>query len=259
MQAPRKVLKGCESSFLAIKRKSLGKVEYRVFPLTCHSWDCPVCARAKAKMYRERMRPLFDGRKLWMYTFTYYHSKSPIEVWRDYSTAWNRFRTAATKRYGHFSYARILEHHHKSAYPHLHIIADKEFKPVWLAAELTSAGFGYQAKCKPITTEGAVIYVTKYLSKPWTDEACKAIRKNLRLRIISFGGGACDRSRSGHSWSVITRDIESDLCSCKCNIDRDWTYGTDVKLLNTRVVDAFVEEIYSITGELTFIEGSGDG
>jgi hypothetical protein len=111
------------------------------------------------------MRPLFDGRSLWMYTFTYYHSKPPLEVWSEYSAAWNRFRTAAAKRYGRFAYARVLEHHHKSPYPHLHIIADKEFGAVWLAAELKSAGFGYQAKCKPITSEGAITYVTKYLTK----------------------------------------------------------------------------------------------
>jgi hypothetical protein len=256
---PRSHLIGCESSFIGIKRKSFGKVEYRVFPTRCNSWDCPDCAKTKAKKYRERMRPLFDGRSLWMYTFTYYHSKPPLEVWSEYSAAWNRFRTAAAKRYGRFAYARVLEHHHKSPYPHLHIIADKEFGAVWLAAELKSAGFGYQAKCKPITSEGAITYVTKYLTKVWTDEGCKEIRRGLRLRIVSFGGGAlCCRS-SGGDWEIVSRNCERDNVDNSCDIDRTWSDGPKLRLFSEQVFDAFVNQVYIIEGELTFIEGKPGG
>jgi hypothetical protein len=250
---PRFKLTGCESSFLAIKQKTLGRVEYRVFPLKCNTWDCPVCAKIKAKKYRERMSGLFDGRRLWMYTFTYYHSRPALDVWREYSIAWNRFRTAAAKRYGRFSYARILEHHHKSPYPHLHILADKEFGAVWLAMELKTAGFGYQAVCKPITSEGAISYVTKYLSKAWTSEDCRRIRKSLGLRIISFGGDACGRRMAPSDWEVITRNCEHCETIDKCDIDRDWSYGHNARLISEKIVDAFITQVYILDNEVTAI------
>lgn len=254
----RKHLIGCESSFIAIKQKSLGKVAYRVFPTKCNSWDCPDCAKIKAKKYRERMRGLFDGRPLWMYTFTYYHNKPAIEVWREYSLAWNRFRTAAAKRFGGFSYARILEHHHKSPYPHLHVIADKDFGACWMATELKSSGFGYQARCKTISTEGAITYVTKYLTKVWTDEACKSIRRALSLRIVSFGGSACSRISAGDSWNIVTRDRDCDQCCDKCAIDVSWTHGQDAKLISERVVDAFIESVFILEDELLILEAKNE-
>lgn len=253
-QSPRTHLIGCESSFIAIKQKSHGKVEYRVFPTRCNKWDCKVCAKVKAKKYRDRMRPLFDGRKLWMYTLTYYHNREPSEVWREYSVAWNRFRTAAAKRYGSFAYCRVLEHHNLSPYPHLHIIADKEFKAVWMAAELKTAGFGYQAVCKPITSEGAIGYVTKYLSKPWTSENCKRYRRQYRLRIVSFGGGACRRGDIASDWEIVARNISCDNVNHSVCVDRDWTYDRTIKLVDRQVFDAFVKELYVLPDELTIID-----
>lgn len=254
----RTSLVGCELSFIAIKRAQLGSITYRVFPLLCHSWDCPVCARLKAKAYKERMSPLFDGRALYMYTFTYYHDRPALDVWNEYSVAWNRFRTAATKKFGGFSYARILEHHHQSPYPHLHVIADVELPDVWLARELKSAGFGYQCKKVRITSPEAVTYVTKYLTKPWTDEACKKVRKTLRLRIISFGGGACKRVRAGDAWSLVSRDCDNRQILDECAIDRSWTYGASLELYSERIVDAFVEGVYVLRDELLLVEVLND-
>jgi len=258
---PRNFLIGCETYFLGIEAKDEHTIRHKVFPLRCHSWNCPDCAREKAEKYKKRMRPLFDGRKLWMYTFTYFHSKPAIEVWTEYSKAWNRFRTAASKKFGAFSYARVLEHHHQSDYPHLHVIADKEFTPVWMNRELLSAGFGYQAKCKPITTEGAIFYVTKYLTKQWTSENCKRLRKNLRLRIISFGGGACDREYSGAMWRVVTRDFNGAQVRERMVIERDWNYGSTITKTFERVIDGSSEETYFISdrrlsdGEVTRLSG----
>jgi hypothetical protein len=190
-----------------------------------------------------------------MYTFTFYHNQPPIAVWRDASKAWNIFRTAAVKKYGGFSYARILEHHHKSPYPHYHVIADVEFGAVWFAKELKNAAFGYQAKITRITSEQAGIYVTKYLTKPWSDQGCKAIRKILRLRIVAFGGSACSRVRTGEPWVFVTRDISRDQNVAKCDIDRSWSYGNSIKLFDKRVQDAFTEEIYSLPYEDLIVEG----
>jgi hypothetical protein len=189
-----------------------------------------------------------------MYTFTYYHNKPPLDVWRDYSRAWNRFRTAATKKYGGINYARILEHHHASPYPHLHVIADVDFGDVWFAAELASSGFGYQAVKRKITSPEAVTYVTKYLTKPWSDEACVKIRKILHLRVVSFGGNDCVRKRAQSSWNFISRDCDRCQITDKCDIDRDWEYGRSVKQISERVYDAFVEQVYILPDEVLTVE-----
>jgi hypothetical protein len=251
---PRSVLEGCETAFLGIKQKNFGSISYRIFPLRCHSWDCPVCARVKAKIYKERMTPLFDGRPLWMYTFTYYHNRPPLDVWRDYSRAWNRLRTAATKKYGGINYVRILEHHHQSPYPHLHIIADVKLGDVWLAAELASAGFGYQAKVRSVTSPEAVTYVSKYLTKPWADDGCKKIRRLLHLRIVSFGGPDSHRKRPESDWNLISRDCSRDQIVDKCDIDRSWIYGRNVTLQSERIFDAFLEQIYILPDEILIAE-----
>jgi hypothetical protein len=175
-------------------------------------------------------------------------------VWKEYSKAWNRLRTAAVKKKGRFSYARVLEHHNQSPYPHLHVIADVDFGDVWLAKELKSSGFGYQCRKVSVTTPEAVTYITKYLTKPWTDEGCKAVRKAMHLRIISFGGSACSVKRFVEPWTVVSRNCVRDQVTDSLDIDRTWLYGPDVKKLSERVVDAFMEEIYVLEGELLIVE-----
>jgi hypothetical protein len=194
------------------------------------------------------MAPFFVSRQLYLYTFTFYHDIPPLDAWKNTSKAWNRFRTAATKKYGQFSYARILEHHKKSPYPHLHVIADKYFPPVWFAAELKSAGFGYQADVAPVTSPQASIYVTKYLTKPWTDEGCRTMRTNLRLRLISFGGTACLRKASGTPWELVYKSLLCKEVEEEIAIDRDWTYGNETTETYRKEFDAYAEVTYFFKG-----------
>jgi hypothetical protein len=195
------------------------------------------------------MKPLFEKKQLFLYTFTYYHSATPEEVWTNYATAWNRFRTSAVKRFGRFSYCRVLEHHHKSPYPHLHIIADKEFPPTWLNRELIAAGFGYQANAQRVTSTGAAIYICKYLTKPWTDEYCKRIRKSLRLRIVSFGGDACRPEYTDSGWRIIARAfLGEDVLDCIA-ADINWRDGPRPELTYEKSIGNFTE--------LTYIIGKG--
>lgn len=241
----RQGLENCERYFLGVKHEEESFVRYRIFPARCHSWNCPVCARAKAEQYRARMRPFFESGQLFMYTFTYYHKRSPLEVWAEVSRSWNRFRTAAVKRFGDFSYARVLEHHKKSPYPHLHIIADKRLPDTWLNKELLSAGFGYQADCQPVTSDNAAYYVTKYLTKPWTDADCRAMRETLRLRIITFGGKACTKRMSGTPWELIVKATICQDASDAMVRDLEWAHGQNYEKSFEREFDA--------NGEYTFI------
>ena len=242
----RQELEGCERFFLGVKHEDGEAIRYRVFHARCHSWSCPVCAKIKARQYKERMQPLFESRQLFMYTLTYFHAKLPIEVWSELSIAWNRFRTAATKRFGSFSYVRVLEHHHKSPYPHLHIIADKEFPATWLNKELLSAGFGYQAKVVKVTSVGAAFYISKYLTKPWTDEACKEMRKNLRLRIISFGGSACLRAMAGTPWELVTKCFVCQDAIDSIMVDLEWKHGQNWKKTYEKEFDGNIEYTFYI-------------
>ena len=220
----------CTRGFIAVEQNDGFVARYKAFPMRCKSWDCPYCAKIKADAYKVRMRPLFDSPALYMYTFTFYHNRPEFEVWSEVSKAWNRFRTAAQKKYGGFNYVRILEHHHVSDYPHLHCLIDKRFADVWIAKELKAAGFGYQCKVKPITSEGAIGYVTKYLTKCWTSEPCKNIRRALRLRIISFGGTACTRANPRGQWNLVAMGLGCSEALDTIHTDVQWRYGQSAKV-----------------------------
>jgi hypothetical protein len=257
MQPPRQSLIGCERYFLGIKHENGDTIRYKTFPVKCNSWDCPVCARVKADRYKLRMRPLFESHQLYLYTFTFYHSLPAVETWKQVSKRWNRFRTAASKKFGRFSYARVLEHHHASPYPHIHVLADINIPAVWFARELKTAGFGYQADVRPITTLEAGTYVTKYLTKPWVDERCKTIRKTLRLRIITFGGDACMRKLTGTPWEIVYKSIFCQDVIDQIEIDRDWLYGMGGVLSYERTFDSYREVSYVFENRTTsFIETS---
>lgn len=224
MDSPQK-RSSCLSYYLSLKQQDSFTVQYKIIPVKCKSWDCPECAKYKAFIYRKRISALFDGRQLFMYTFTYYHDSSVESVWNSYNVAWNRFRTAAHKKYGSFAYVRILESHEKSNYPHLHVIADKRFEDTWIAAELKSAGFGYQAKCAPVTSEGASYYISKYLTKPWTNEVSKTIRKTLHLRLISFGGFPNVKKPARAKYECICRSNDKAICRDAVDIEVEWDLG----------------------------------
>jgi hypothetical protein len=245
--ALRQDLKNCERYFIGLKTINGDAVRYKAFPARCSTWECPICARIKSHKYQLRMRPLFEKKQLFFYTLTFYHSQRPDAVWSNVSRVWNRFRTAAVKQFGSINYVRVLEHHKKSPYPHLHIIADTLLPATWLGAEAVRAGFGYQIDSKPITSKGAAIYVSKYLSKPWSDPYCSAIRKGLRLRVISFGGTVCHAQNFGSSWDIITRAIcGSDVIDC-INTDHEWELSPDSKMTYEMSTDDYYEVTY-VTG-----------
>jgi hypothetical protein len=217
----------CVRGFIAVKTRNGHSALYKAFPMRCKSWDCPYCAKIKGDQYKQRMKPLFDRGSLYFYTFTFYHNLPALESWSSVSSTWNRFRTAAAKKYGRFSYVRVLEHHHRSNYPHLHVIADVRFNDVWLAKELKTAGFGYQCCVKPVDGERAAEYVSKYLTKPWDSAVCRAMRKNLKLRLISFGGDACLGRRSDKKWSLLAMALNCADAIDAINRDRDWAHGSN--------------------------------
>jgi hypothetical protein len=181
-------------------------------PIKCGKWDCPDCRKEKAAKYRKRMSKLYDGRKLYYMTFTYYHDITPDKAWATYNTAWNRFRTYISKQVGKFNYVRVLESHKSSPYPHLHVICDIYVPAVVFAMAAKRAGFGYQLDCQAITTEGAMKYVTKYLTKEWQNEEGSRLRKMHNCRIVSFSRGLLDPLTRKGEWDVLL--VGASLSQC---------------------------------------------
>lgn len=214
---------------------------YVAFPMRCKSWDCPDCRRVKAKNYRKRISALFDGRKLFFYTLTYYHSMTPEVAWSTYNNAWNRLRTNLRKQYGRFEYVRVLESHNKSPYPHLHIITDRWFPEHKFGYSAIAAGFGYQIAAKPITGNGAAAYITKYLTKEWTNELAWSYRKTYRCRIISFSSGILSPKISSGDWRIITCALGLGSVIESIRADYLWRSDIDARVMHERINDSSAE------------------
>jgi len=235
----------CSTSYLVLKRDQITNIRYRSVPLRCHSWSCPVCAKDKAEKYKVRMRPLFARENLHMYTFTYFHSKPEEEVWCEYQSAWNRLRTAIVKRFGTVHYCRVLESHKESNYPHLHVIMDKLVPPTWLNKELLSAGFGYQCDVKQVRDDQAGRYISKYLTKVWTNEKSAQIRRRLRLRIISFSAGVCTRLPGPSGWHLVGIESSMEGAIDKIKIDATWSEAIEGGETCTKEYSEYYETVFT--------------
>lgn len=220
----------CEKFFCSVKQDVTEATRYVAFPMRCKSWDCPKCRIVKAKEYKKRMTSIDDGRPLYLLTLTYYHNQSPLEAWRTYNDAWNRFRTHASKRYGSFDYIRVLESHTDSPYPHLHIIMDLHIPPSDLGKMAIAAGFGYQISNKKLTSEGAFHYVTKYLTKEWKNKEAWALRKDCRCRIISFSRGLLSPKPRGGGWETVIRGSDLQTCIDHIRLDYEWQPTVKAKI-----------------------------
>lgn len=215
----------CGKYYCAVRSKASEVQRYLAFPIRCGSWDCPPCRRYKANSYQKRMKLLYDGRGLWFYTLTYYHNLTPGEAWSTYNRAWNRLRTNAAKKYGSFNYVRVLESHNSSPYPHLHVIADLRIPVGDFGKIATAAGFGYQIKEAKISTENAMNYIAKYLTKEWRNEESWALRKNYRCRIISFSRGLLSPKVRSGQWDALL--VGTDLARCVDHIRTDYQWDTN--------------------------------
>ena len=217
----------CEKTFCAVTHQEGEVHKYLAFPMRCKSWDCPKCRKIKTSEYRKRMKSLGELPSLYFYTFTYDSKLDLAEAWATYNVAWNRLRTAAAKRYGRFNYVRVLEAQPHRGYPHVHVIADKWFEPTWLGPECVSAGFGYQLDSQKIDSLEALDYISKYLSKEWTNETSVMLRKENRCRIISFSRGLLSPVLRKGSWEILARS--TDLGCCMDHILTSYTWVQDAK------------------------------
>jgi hypothetical protein len=212
----------CGTRFCAVTNRSENVQKYLAFPIRCKSWDCPTCRKIKAQQYHKRAERLKTLSNLHLYTFTFFHSLPPDECWADYNASWNRFKTTISRRYGKFNYVRVLESHKKSPYPHIHVIADINIPPHVMGPLAVKSGFGYQMDSKPIDSEGALLYILKYLQKEWTNEEGRALRKKYRCRIITFSTGLMSPLMRGESWNLLLAGTDLETCIDHIRTDYSW-------------------------------------
>jgi hypothetical protein len=239
----------CGTVFASYYKDDNGVRRYIAFPLRCHSWDCEYCRKVKAETYIKRLSQLFDGRSLFFLTLTYYHTQDPETAWRTYNKAWNHFRTTVTRKYGEFSYCRVLESHTNSPYPHLHVILDVSIPQADLGKLAVKCGFGYQVDIKAITSDGAKFYITKYVTKAWTNPISLALRKKVKARIISFSRDVSTPVKKEGGWiKVSTAESLNDSID-DIKLHSHWSLPHDFILTSDALSTYDYQCTYSPSGE----------
>lgn len=222
----------CGSKFCAIYRPVENGTEYAVVKIRCKSWACRPCRSKKVELYKKIITECFGDVQLYMYTFTYYHSRSEEETWDNYNMSWNRFRTAAAKKYGSIKYVKVLECHKSSNYPHIHVICDTYLSPLWLGAEAARAGFGWSNKWQRFDKRGAAQYVAKYLTKDWPRADSARIRWQKKLRIVTMSQGLVDKIIKIARWWVIASYVPIKLA-----IQKIQRIVSDEYIYNDRIIE----------------------
>lgn len=193
----------CGKHFIVVKREKDGKAVLQAFPARCKSWNCPRCADKKSINYGRRIAAAFKNEQLYLYTFTFFHTRSSRVVWQNAATAWNLLLTKIHKRYRGFRYVKILECHTQSNYPHYHVLSSRLLSARWLGAALIASGFGYQSRLSRVNSQGVSGYLRKYLGKSWPRPDAQKIRTELGLRVVTFSraAGLCPVHNGG--WSYV--------------------------------------------------------
>lgn len=194
----------CGKNYIGMYQITDTGTNYAIMRLKCKSWDCIKCRPKKAAMYQKIIGECFGDVQLYFYTFTFYHSRSERETWQNYNKSWNRFNTAAHKKYGTYKYLKVLECHKNSNYPHIHLLTDLYIDPVWFGNEIIRAGFGWNAAWKRVSSQGACVYISKYLTKEWPRNDSKNIRSEFKLRIVTMSQGLAEKKGHKNRWYLIT-------------------------------------------------------
>lgn len=140
-----------------------------VVQMACDSWTCPICQRANAYRWAERVRyglSLRGYRDAYFWTLTLPpYVKTAEQGFLLLPDIWDRLRREVQRYHRAWDYAAFVElHPQRSQIPHFHIIS-LAVSPYRLKDLAAHCGFGYMAKQLPCTSKMAAIYVTKYVSK----------------------------------------------------------------------------------------------
>jgi|WetSurMetagenome_2_1015567.scaffolds.fasta_scaffold41726_1 hypothetical protein len=175
----------CCSKHITIAQKTEKGTTYKMIPVYCESWSCPVCSKYKYYMLAKKIEKTFDN-DVTLLTLTYHQKDVSLDdAWKNLGKSWNRLlsyiRTVKGKK---IKFIRIVEPH-KSNYPHIHVIIDKPLNFTEDLANLEQQGFGYIAHQKSIPLNAGLQYLGKYLTKGHWSEIAERLRKKNRVRVFS--------------------------------------------------------------------------
>jgi len=164
------VSKTYQSAFRAGCPMAIGFNKHgNIRPIYCGKWSCQHCGKHNARMWSWRV---FIGVEkadhiAWMWTLTMRGSiRTQAYAYKILPKLWDTFRKALQRAFGGaFSYVAFVEGQPKRNHmPHFHVISLRR-APKRLKDMAVKAGFGFQAKEKPIEGKGAASYVSKYVTK----------------------------------------------------------------------------------------------
>lgn len=137
-------------------------------PLWCGSWKCEACRRTLAAQWAKRAYLHVDscgtGAYVWHLTLRS-NIHTSYQGYRELPKLWDNLRKRVQRHDGTFSYLACVEAHPRRAkIPHFHVVTTS--LPFQRINDLAYySGFGYIARCEPITSRKGAAYVTKYASK----------------------------------------------------------------------------------------------
>jgi len=193
----------CGTKFITLKKIDSGKTSLLSVPLKCKSWNCPRCADKKSLFYGKLISQWFVNQQLYFYTLTFFHSEEPVLAWAKAAASWNNLNIALHKKYGRYSYVKILECHTDSNYPHYHFLSNKLFNAETFGKMAIAAGFGYQIRIQRVSSSGVSGYIRKYLGKSWPRKDSAQIRTELRLRVFTHSSDLRNNLHSGNQWKFL--------------------------------------------------------
>lgn len=150
-------------------------------------------------------------------TFTFFHSGSVLDRWKNIGKCWNRLRTYITKYYGPFSYLRIIEPHKKGGWPHVHVISTSPLINKKIKKLLTKWGFGWNCDEKMATAEQVGMYISKYLTKEWPSLDAEENRVLSKCRIVSVSKDMPAIFKKESTWTMVESAIPSKSAQYLCN------------------------------------------
>jgi hypothetical protein len=142
----------------------------KIIYIPCDSWSCPYCRAKKANRIRERVRQLFQHRKVWMMTLTsrHYYTEEIQLAWLI--KKWNLLLTIIRREHPEkVHFFRVVERH-QDGYFHLHILIDVDLTTkTWKKIAIRS-GFGHQYTCFALSNDTGAWYASKYILKTAYDD-----------------------------------------------------------------------------------------
>lgn len=155
----------CPTPILLHLVNKLDICRQKIIYIPCDSWACPYCRTKKANRIRERVRLLFQHRKVWMMTLTsrHYYSEEIQLGWLI--KKWNLLLTIIRREHPEkVHFFRVVERH-EEGYFHLHILIDVDLTTKTWKKTAIRSGFGHQYTCFSLSNDTGAWYASKYILK----------------------------------------------------------------------------------------------